>query len=80
MKTLDFKAIPAAIAQAAVAVKAAVSRKPAKPTNRDAADELRRRAEVNARGAAARGDLDRALFGGRSSWIPARPGWLDRGR
>lgn len=80
MKTLDFKAIPAAIAQAAVAVKAAASRKPAKPTSRDGAEELRRRAEVNALGAAARSATDRALFGGQSSWIPARPGWLDRGR
>lgn len=43
--------------------------------NREADDELRRRAEVNARGAAARAAREEALFG-RRGWIPRRPGWL----
>ena len=42
-------------------------------------DELRRRAEANARGAEARATLDAALFG-RARWVNAGPGWLHRGR
>ena len=45
----------------------------------DAEEELKRRREVNARGAQIRADRAAAvdlMLGGRSRWIPRRPGWL----
>lgn len=88
MKTLDFKgpvaeaavAATKAVKRAAVAVRDALTEeRPGKPRSRNAAEELRRRAEINARGAGQRRDLERAVFGGASGpWIEPRPNWMGR--
>jgi hypothetical protein len=46
-----------------------------RPASRHALEELERRAEVNERGAAQRGEM----FGG-GRWISRQPNWLKRGR
>ena len=81
MKTLDFKAAATAVMDKAVAaVKAAVSRPASRSRNRDAAEELNRRAGINAHGAALRQAREDAALGRRRGWIEARPDWLGRGR
>jgi hypothetical protein len=47
------------------------------PRSAAAEEELRRRAEVNARGAATRAELWAGLLGGRR-WIRRRPGWFGK--
>lgn len=86
MKTLDFKgpvvevavAAGKAVRRAAASVVNALTEvRPGKPRSRDAAAELRRRAEINAQGAARRRDLESAVFGRASgAWIQPRPDWL----
>lgn len=76
MKALDVlgtgvKATAKAIIAAA---SPAVQRKPSP----EALEELRRRATVDARAAAARADREAELFGTPSQWLRHRPGWLDR--
>jgi molybdopterin-biosynthesis enzyme MoeA-like protein len=78
MKILDVagtgvKAVKGAAAAVAKALGAP------RPADRVAAEELRRRAEVNARAAAARAQREAMMFGG-SRWLNRRPGWLGRGR
>ena len=77
MKTLNFKEVVVAAAKKvanAIAVEIPRRRKSA-----DAAAELRRRAEINARGASRRNDLESAIFGrGAGRWIEPRPDWMGR--
>lgn len=68
--------------------KAAVTKKPYDPQDPDtfpgvrrldAAEELERRREINARGASIRAEraaLVDALLGGRGRWLARRPDWL----
>jgi hypothetical protein len=81
MKTIDVVGKVGEVAgQAAKAVANAVfGRRPARPRNAAAAEELRRRAEINARGAALRATLPGA-GGGRQSWIGDTGDWLRRRR
>ena len=58
---------------------AAVLPKVRAPLSEEARYELRRRAEVNARAAAARADRERLfdeVLGGGGRWIPRRVRWL----
>lgn len=50
------------------------------PVNRAAADERRRRAEVNAAAERRRAEAGRQIFGDGGRWLSPRPGWLDRRR
>lgn len=83
MKPRDYigagaKAVKAAASAAVSAVVKTVPEPAA--LSRDARDELRRRAEINARGAAARAEMQAALFG-RTRWMGGRgAGWMNRGR
>jgi hypothetical protein len=78
MKLLDVAGSGAkAVKDAALALAKAVAT--TRPVNRDAAEELRRRADVNARAEAARAEREATLFGS-SRWLARRPGWLGRGR
>ncbi len=78
MKVLDV--VGTGVKAAAKADAAVVAPPPRPKLSRDAEDELRRRAEVNAAAARRRAELDRALFGSSSRWLQRRPGWLDRRR
>jgi hypothetical protein len=79
MKILDVAGTGLKVVKAAaVAVAKAIRPLAMSPRSQDAAEELRRRAEINARGAELRAARDREFFG-RSRWVNARPGWL-RGR
>ena len=49
---------------------------PSKPS-REAVEELRRRADVNARAQAARAEREAEMFGS-SRWLRRRAGWLSR--
>jgi hypothetical protein len=78
MKLLDVAGTGAkAVKDAALAIAKVVAT--SRPVNRDAAHELRRRADVNARAEAARAEREAAIFGS-SRWLGRRPGWLGRGR
>lgn len=78
------KGAAAAVEQvAAAAERVGVVRPVPPPPNRDAARELERRKEINARGAAIRAETEAAfgrIFGGtrRAAWIPRRPNWTKR--
>lgn len=79
MKTLDFKTAVEAVAVVAEKAGIVEKRRPVKPKSRDAAEELARRAEINARGAADRAGMGAALLGrSRGQWIEPRPDWLGR--
>lgn len=75
MKTLEV--LGAGVRKAAQAVVAAVAPTARPQRSREAEEELRRRAEVNARGDARRAALEAELFGG-GRWLARRPGWLNR--
>ena len=78
MKLLDVAGTGVrAVKDAAAAVARAVAGP--RPVGPDAREELRRRADVNARAAEARAEREAALFG-TSRWLARRPGWLGRGR
>lgn len=51
---------------------------PRRASNPDAADELERRARINARGASLRRAAEGAMFGSSGRWIEPRPDWLRR--
>lgn len=79
MKVLDVAGT--GLAKAAKAIAAPIAKvlaapAPAGALARDADDELRRRAEINARGAQVRAGHEEAIFGSRSGWLPRRAGWL----
>jgi hypothetical protein len=78
MKVLDYAGAGLKAAKGAVSAvaKAVIPRRPVDPV---AAEELRRRAEVNARGDAIRAEREAAFFDS-SRWLSRRPGWLGRGR
>lgn len=72
------KAVVTAAARAVQnAAARARARTPAK--DRDAAAELRRRAELNARADSMREQREASLFG-EAGWLPQRAHWLDRRR
>ena len=74
MKVLDVAGTGLkAVKDAAAAVAKALGAP--RPVDRAAVDELRRRADVNARAAVARAEREAALFGS-SRWLARRPGWL----
>lgn len=78
MKTLDV--LGTGVRKAAKALAAVVAPSAARPwRSPEAEQELRRRAEVNARGEATRAALEAELFGG-GRWLNRRPGWLERRR
>lgn len=77
MKTFDVLSSGISAAKAAVQKAAAAVAGRAPKLSREAQEELRRRAEVNARADAARAEQEAAIFG-TSRWLPRRPGWLER--
>jgi hypothetical protein len=68
-----------ASAAAARVVQAVAGIRP-KPRDKDAEAELRRRAEVNAHGAAMREEIEASIFGDGARWLPRRSHWLERRR
>lgn len=76
MKALDV--VGTGVKAAVAAVAAALAPAPKAPS-RDAVEELRRRARINAEAAVARAEREAALFGS-SRWVARRPGRLERGR
>lgn len=79
MKILDVAGTGIKKAAGAAAARVTAALAPAPGRSREADEELRRRAEINARGAAQRAARDEALFGA-TRWLGRRPGWLDRRR
>ena len=81
MRTLDFKAAAVSVVEvvAKTAERAGILEQKRPPVNRDAAAELARRREINARGDSIRAARERAIFGGQGvRWIEPRPDWLTR--
>lgn len=81
MKARDYLGATAkAVKAVAVAAIDAVAKPvPSRVLSPDARAEMRRRAEINARGAAGRADMQAALCG-RSQWMRPASGWMNRGR
>lgn len=73
MKALDV--LGTGVKAAAKAVATALA--PSAPPSREALEELRRRADVNARAAANRDEREAEMFG-TSRWLRRRSHWLDR--
>lgn len=81
LAVLDWAAGAKAVRRAATSVVDALTpTKPKRPRNRDAEDELRRRREINARGAELRAAnaaaFDRLMGWGPPRWIEPRAEWL----
>ena len=79
MKILDVAGTGLKKAAGAVVARVSAAVAPGRRRSREADEEVRRRAEINARGDALRAAREAALFG-ESRWLGRRPGWLDRRR